>query len=184
MTETLDYRPAKLVVIRRVRPKYVDPQAEERGVIISELPARPIEKGLAEAGLLAHVVIEKYVDHLPLYRQVQRFTRQGITLAESTLGDWTRATADLVRPLYEALAKEARRSGYIQADETPIPVQDNEKEGTTHRGYYWVYHAPLVGLVVMDYQRGRSRDGPTAWLASYRGRCKVTAMQSTTATTP
>jgi len=63
VTETLDYRPAKLTVIRRVRPKYVDPRDEDRGVIIGLLPARPIEKGMAEPGLLAHVVIEKYVDH-------------------------------------------------------------------------------------------------------------------------
>ena len=169
VTETLAYRPAKLVVLRRVRPKYVDPRDETRGVIMAALPARPIEKGLAEPSLLAHVVIEKYVDHLPLYRQVQRFTRAGITLSDSTLGDWVAATADLVAPLYEALAEEARQSGYLQADETPIPVQDGEKEGTTHRGYYWVYHAPLLGLVVMDYQQGRGRDGPKAWLASYQG---------------
>jgi transposase len=63
ITETLAYRPARLVVLRRVRPKYVDPRNEERGVIIATLPARAIEKGMAEPSLLAHVVIEKYVDH-------------------------------------------------------------------------------------------------------------------------
>ena len=169
VTETLDYHPAKLVVIRRVRPKYVDPRDEDRGVIIAELPARPIEKGMAEAGLLAHVVIEKYVDHLPLYRQAQRLRRQGITLSESTLGDWITQSAHLIEPLYEVLITEALKSGYIQADETPIPVQDRQKLGSTHQGYYWVYHAPLVGLVVMDYQRGRSRAGPVAFLEGYQG---------------
>ena len=169
VTETLDYRPAKLVVIRRVRPKYVDPRDEERGVIIGELPARPIEKGMAEPGLLAHVVIEKYADHLPLYRQVQRFTREGITLASSTLGDWITASADLLVPLYEALTREALSSGYIQADETPIAVQDQQKSGSTHRGYYWVYHAPLAGLVVLDYQSGRGRDGPVRFLKGFAG---------------
>ncbi len=169
VTETLDYRPARLVVIRRVRPKYVDPRDEDRGVIIAELPSRPIEKGMAEPGLLAHVVIEKYVDHLPLYRQVQRLRREGITLAESTLGGWIAQSAHLLDPLYEALTEEALASGYIQADETPIPVQDHQKKGTTHRGYYWVYHAPLARLVVIDYQRGRSRDGPVAFLEGYLG---------------
>ena len=169
VTETLDYHPAKLKVIRRVRPKYVDPKSEERGVIIGELPPRPVDKGLAEPALLAHVVIEKYVDHLPLYRQVQRFTRRGITLALSTLGDWISSTADLLAPLYDALVREALASGYIQADETPIQVQDNQKSGVTHRGYYWVYHAPERGLVVMDYRKGRSRDGPAAFLEGYRG---------------
>ncbi len=80
VTETLDYREPKLVVIRRVRPKYVDPRDEDRGVIIAPLPARPVEKGIAEPSLLAQVVIEKYVDHMPLYRQVQRFTRTGSRL--------------------------------------------------------------------------------------------------------
>lgn len=169
VTETLDYRPAQLVVIRRVRPKYVDPREEERGVIIGALPARPIEKGMAEPSLLAHVVIEKYIDHMPLYRQVQRFAREGITLAASTLGDWTTASADLLVPLYEALAKELREGSYIQADETPIQVQDEQKSGTTHRGYYWVYLAPLGGLVVVDYQQGRGRDGPKAFLSGYQG---------------
>jgi len=169
VTETLDYRPAKLVVLRRVRPKYVDPRDEDRGVIIGLLPARPIEKGMAEPGLLAHVVIEKYVDHMPLYRQVQRFTRVGITLSESTLGDWIRLSADLLGPLYEALTSETLASGYLQADETPIQVQDAQKDGTTHRGYYWIYHAPLLGLVVMDYQDGRGRDGPKAFLQGYQG---------------
>jgi transposase len=169
VTETLDYHPAKLKVIRRVRPKYVDPKDEDRGVVIGELPPRPVDKGMAEPALLAHVAIEKYMDHLPLYRQVQRFTREGITLAASTLGDWITATADLLVPLYEELTAEALGSGYIQADETPIQVQDNQKAGATHRGYYWVYHAPTEGLVVMDYQKGRSRDGPAAFLSGYAG---------------
>ncbi len=170
ITETLDYRAARLVVIRRERPKYVDPSDEARGVIIGELPARPVEKGIAEPSLLSHVVIEKYVDHMPLYRQVQRFTREGCQLATSTLGDWISASADLLEPLYWAMTDELLDSTYIQADETPIQVQDPNKKRKTHRGYYWVYHAPLQGLVVMDYQRGRSsRDGPTTFLSGYEG---------------
>ena len=99
VTKTLDCRAAKLVVIRRERPKYVDLRTEERGVIIAPRPPRPIEKGMAEPGLLANILVEKSVDHLPLYRQVQRFTRKGITLADSTLGNWTSAPADLLVPL-------------------------------------------------------------------------------------
>jgi transposase len=75
VTETLDYRPARLVVIKRVRPKYVDPNNEDAGVVIAGLPTRPVDKGMAAPGLLAHVTIEKYVDHLPIYRQAQRFKR-------------------------------------------------------------------------------------------------------------
>ncbi len=174
VTETLDYRPARLIVIRRVRPKYVDPLTDK--IIIAELPARPIDKGIAEAGTLAHVVIEKYVDHLPIYRQVQRFKREGIVLSRSTLEGWVAAVARLLVPLHERLAELVLASGYIQADETPIQVQDPAaKKDKTHRGYYWVYHAPgsetgsPKGIVVLDYQRGRSRDGPIAFLQDYRG---------------
>ena len=169
VTETLLYHPSKLIILRRERPKYVDPANEDRGVIIAPLPARPIDKGIAEPSLLASVTIEKYVDHLPLYRQVQRFTRMGITMAASTLGDWVSGTADLLVPLYNELVKEAKESGYIQADETPIQVQDGDKKGKTHRGWYWVYHAREPGIVIMDYQAGRGRDGPRALLAGYEG---------------
>ena len=166
VSETLDYVPGQLRVIRRVRPKYV---SETGGVIIAPLPARPIDKGIAEPSLLAHVVIEKYVDHLPVYRQLQRFEREGITLSSSTLGDWISASADLLKPLYAALQDELLDSGYVQADETPIQVQDLKKTKKTHRGYYWVYNAPLQGLVVMDYQRGRGRAGPSTFLDGYEG---------------
>ena len=162
VTETLDYEPAKLTVIRRIRPKYVDPKSIGDGLsprmFIAELPARPVDKGIAEAGLLASVVVEKYVDHLPIYRQVQRFKREGIPLARSTLEGWVAAVARLLEPLYERLCELVLESGYIQADETPIAVQDHaKKKGKTHRGYYWVYHGPQPRLVLIDYQRGRDQ---------------------------
>ncbi len=168
VTETLDYRPARLIVIQRVRPKYVNPRTEE--IIIAQLPARPVDKGIAEAGTLAHVVIEKYVDHLPIYRQVQRFKREGIVLPRSTLEGWVAAVANLLTALHDRLSELVRESSYIQADETPIPVQDPVKSSKkTHRGYYWVYHAPEKKLVVLDYQKGRSRAGPGSFLQDYRG---------------
>jgi transposase len=169
ITETLDYTPAKLTVIRRVRPKYIDPLTDR--VFIAELPARPVDKGIAEAGLLASVVVEKYVDHLPIYRQVQRYKREGIPLARSTLEGWIAAVARLLEPLHERLGELILESGYIQADETPIPVQDEAKKGRTHRGYYWVYHAPDTtgGLVFLDYDRGRNGDAPKAFLQGYSG---------------
>lgn len=154
VSETLDYQAAKIIVIRRERPKYVATGGE---IIIAELPARPIEKGIAEAGLLAHTVVSKFEDHLPLYRQARMLARQGITVSESTLGGWVSQTADLLAPIYDELARQARASGYIQADETPVKVQDSDKPGATHRGWYWVYHAPEQGVVVMDYQKGRGR---------------------------
>ena len=185
ITETLDITPARILVIRRVRPKYIDPRDESRGVIVAPLPARPVDKGIAEPGLLAAVVIDKFVDHLPVYRQVERFRREGLVLAESTLGDWISSTAELLGPLYEALVKEARASGYLQADETPLPVlREKAKDGEgkkpkkgqpakppkgTHQGWVWLYHAVEPGLVVMEYQATRGRDGPKAWLEGYKG---------------
>ena len=177
VTETLDYVPGSLLVIRRVRPKYVDPKDDARGVVIGCLPARALDKGIAEAGLLAHIVIEKYTDHLPIYRQVERFKREGVTLAASTVGDWTRAVSEMIEPLYAAMKDEKLESGYVQADETPIKVQDPKKKGKTHRGYYWVYHAPLKRVVVMEYQPGRGRDGPTALLAPYEGALQTDGYQ-------
>jgi transposase len=169
ITETLDYRPPRYLVIQRVRPKYVDPSDADRGVIVAALPPRAVEKGIAEPGLLAQVVTEKYVDHLPIYRQVQRLKREGVRLATSTVEGWVSASADLLGPVYEALKKEVLESTYIQADETPIPVQDPAKKGKTHRGYYWVYNAPAEGLVFMEYQQGRGRDGPRQLLGSFKG---------------
>ena len=115
ISETLDYRPAKLIVIQRVRPKYVDPKTEKH--YIAQLPARPIDKGIAEAGLLAAVVIEKYMDHLPIYRQVQRFKREDIQIARSTMEGWVAAVAHLLEPLHERLGELILESGYVQADE-------------------------------------------------------------------
>ena len=168
VTETLDYRPARLVVIQRVRPKYVDPKTETH--FIAQLPARPIDKGIAEPGLLASVVIEKYVDHMPIYRQVQRYKREKIQLAPSTLEGWVAQVADLLKPLHERLGEMVLESGYVQADETPIPVQDPAaKKGKTHKGYYWVYHAPGSQIVHIDYRKGRGHDGPHEYLDGYQG---------------
>lgn len=167
ITEVLEYTPGKLYVKRYVRPKYARP--EENGVVIGALPSRPIEKGIAGPGLLAHILISKYVDHLPLYRQRLQFRRLGIALAESTLCGWVEACCDLLNPLYEALRHEILAASYLMGDETPIRVLDNSKPGKCHLGYHWVYLAPLVKLVCFDYQPSRSRDGPQNLLKNFAG---------------
>ena len=168
-TQILEYVPGRYKVIEYLRPKYVDPTNEDRGVLMAELPARLIDKGMAGPGLLAHVVVDKDTGHLPLYRQQQRFRRAGIEIPKSTLGGWIAQTAWHLQPLYEALKREAITSGYLQADETPIRVQDRNRKGETHRGYYWAYHAPESQLLVMDYRRSRARAGPAAFLQGYKG---------------
>jgi transposase len=167
VTEILEYIPGKFYVEKYVRPKYVLP--EDKGIVIGELPSFPIPKGNAGAGLLSHILISKYVDHLPFYRQVQQFKRADITIAESTLNGWFSAACRLMDPLYEKLKEKVQQSNYLMADETPIPVQTRDKPGATHKGYHWVYYSPLDKLVCFDYRKGRSRDGPVKFLEGFRG---------------
>lgn len=167
ITEVLEYEPGELFVKKYVRPKYAKPQ--NSGVVIGELPVRPLEKAMAGEGLLAQIIIDKYVDHLPLYRQMQRFERGGVKLSYSTLSDWVSGTCKLITPLFEALKADVLRSDYLHADETPIKVLDKEKKGETHRGYYWVYQNSLSKIVFFDYQEGRGRAGPTHTLKNFQG---------------
>lgn len=124
---------------------------------------------MAGSGLLAQIIIDKYVDHLPVHRQMQRFERAGVKLPYSTLTDWVSATAKLIAPLYEALKRQVLQSGYLHADETPIKVMDKDKKGQTHRGYYWVYQDSIHKLVFFDYQQSRGREGPVAILETFQG---------------
>lgn len=167
ITEILEYTPGKLYVKRYVRPKYA--RANEEGVVTGELPTLPIPKGNAGPSLLAHLIISKYVDHLPFYRQVQQFKRQDVVLAESTINDWFRASCKLLEPLYNHLRATLLKEDYLMVDETPIPVLSSEKEGSTHKGYLWVYYSPITKLVCFDYQHGRGREGPTAFLKDFKG---------------
>lgn len=167
ITEVLEYEPGELFVKKYIRPKYAKPASE--GILIGELPSRPIEKLMAGEGLLAQIVIDKYVDHLPLHRQMQRFERSGVKLSYSTLTDWVSSTCRLIEPLYEALKKEVLKSGYLHADETPIKVMSKEKQGETHRGYYWVYQNSIDKVVFFDYRQGRGREGPVEILENFGG---------------
>jgi hypothetical protein len=124
---------------------------------------------MAGEGLLAQIIIDKYVDHLPLYRQMQRFERNGLKLPYSTLTDWVSSTCRLIEPLFTALKKEVLESSYLHADETPIKVMDKDKQGETHRGYYWVYHNSIDKIVFFDYQEGRGREGPMEILENFKG---------------
>jgi transposase len=167
ITEELEYQPGKLYVNQYIRPKYALPQDE--GVVIASLPSRPIEKGIAGPGLLAHVLISKFVDHLPLYRQRQQFQRHDVNIAASTLSDWVSASCELLQPLYPVLRTQIIHSAYVMADETPIHVLDRLKNGSTHLGYHWVYYAAVERLALFDYREGRSRAGPNTMLREFAG---------------
>lgn len=167
ITEVLEYQPGELYVKQYRRIKYARPG--NSGVLIGEPPSRPLPKIMAGEGLLAQIVIDKYIDHLPLHRQMQRFERAGVKLPYSTLTDWVSATCGLITPLFNALKAEVLKCEYLHADETPIKVIDKDKKGETHRGYYWVYQNSLDKLVFFDYQEGRGREGPMEILGHFKG---------------
>ena len=167
ITEVLEYEPGQLYVKQYKRPKYAKP--DNSGVVIAELPSRPLPKAMAGEGLLSQIIIDKYIDHLPLHRQMQRFERSGVKLAYSTLTDWVSGTCRLIEPLFEALKKEALQCAYLHADETPVKVIDKGKKGETHRGYYWVYQNSIDKLVLFDYQESRGREGPVEILKDFKG---------------
>jgi transposase len=167
ISEVMDIIPMTITVTRTVRPKYSLPNNE--GVLIADLPSRPIERGNAGASLLAYIQVAKWVDHLPYYRQGEIFKRNGITIASSTINDWFNATCELLQPLYDCLVKTVKRQEYLQADETPIKVLDNNKKKATHTGFHWVYHAPWIQMVAFDYQPSRSGSGPEAFLKDFQG---------------
>jgi len=170
ITEILEYEPASAYVRRIVRPKYiVEQNDEETRIVTAELPTLPIPKGNAGASMLAHILVNKFVDHLPFYRQVQIFKRQELHVPESTIGGWFNATCKLLEPLYDSLKAKILLCKYLQADESPIPVLTNDKPEATHKGYHWVYYDPWGKLVLYDYQKSRGREGPDEMLKNFIG---------------
>ncbi|MGH2643889.1 MAG: IS66 family transposase [Chitinophagaceae bacterium] len=183
ITEELEYLPGELYVNRYVRPKYICPIEEQtaskdnRGseedtiskIVIAEMPVRPLHKCIAGPGLLAQIAIDKYVDHLPLNRQMQRFSRSGVNLPISTITGWVSSVCELIKPVWEALLLLVLNAGYIHVDETTIKVLDKNKKGKTHLGYFWVYTDSINGLAWFDYQPGRGREGPEGILKDFKG---------------
>jgi transposase len=172
ITEQLDYAPGKLLVRRYIRPKYARVKADGTGyteVIIAALPDLPIEKGIPAAGLLAQILVDKHVDHLPIYRQIKRYQRDGVKLSAGTISGWLDTTADLLEPLGKELIRAVFKSDYVQADETPLPVLNGETKGAAHTGYLWAYHSPPNQLIFYDFQPGRGKEGPIHLLKDYTG---------------
>ena len=168
VTEILDYIPAELYVKQYLRPKYAAPLSEGGSTVLTaSLPGRLLEKCLAGEGLLAQMVVDKYLDHLPIHRQLQRYERLGVKIAQSTTNDWFGTVLNHLHGLYQAHKRLTLATAYLGADETPIKVLDEDKKGTTHRGFYWVYHNPEQKLVLFDYRPGR--EGPDDILKDFQG---------------
>jgi transposase len=177
VTEQLEYEPGKLFVIRHIYPKYACSTCKD-GVTSAEPAANPIEQCLAWPGLLAYVLVNKFSDHLLLYRQQDVLSRHGIFLARSTLCGWMAQCAERLRPLVELMRQRVLQSDVINADETPVPVLDPTRD-STRTGYFWAYLSPGDhGCTVYDYRDSRSREGPAQFLKDLRGYLQTDAYAS------
>ena len=174
-TDTVAIQPARMYVKRIVRHKFVlrselqieDP--DRQAFLIAPLPETIRPKGMADASLLADILINKYVYHLPFYRQIQKYKELGVLLNDATIGDWFAAVCEKLRPLYDKLREQIMSSEYIQVDESTLPVIDNEKHRAV-KGYMWAVRDALTGSVYFHYDMG-SRSGDTArkLIGGYRG---------------
>jgi len=179
VSEMLEYVPASFVVIRHVRPKLSCSKCER--IVQATAPSHPIERGLAGPGLLAHVLVSKYCDHQPLYRQSEMYARQGVELERSTLADWVGGSARLLEPLVEALRDYVTAAGKLHADDTPVPVLA-PGNGETKTGRLWTYvrddrpagdsAAPAVWFA---YSPDRKGEHPEQHLREFRGTLQADA---------
>jgi len=169
VSKRLDYRPACLFIREIVRPTYVCRSCERNGHAIqavkAPLPPEPIPRGTAAAGLLAHVLVSKYFDHLPLYRLEGILGRLGWDVSRSTLCDQMTACAGVLVPLYERMCQRVRQSFALHTDDTPIPLLNPRR--TAHA---WVYVGDAAHpYTVFDLTDGRRQEFPARFLAGYRG---------------
>lgn len=166
-SERFEYIPAKVIRHEILRPKLACPCGQGT-VVIAPLPPTPIEKGRPGPGLLAHVLLSKYDDHLPLYRQQEQFRRLGVHLPRQTLCDWVEAGAFLLQPLVRQMKQELLAGDYLQVDETPVRVQDPEVQGRCAKGYLWVAGRP-GGDVVFEFHPGRGKEYAVELLGGFAG---------------
>ena len=166
VSEKLDYVPASLRVIETARLKYACPHCHA-GVMEGPVPPQAIETSLAAEGLLAHVVVAKYVDHLPLYRLERIFLREGVDLSRSTMCGWLEAIATALTPIGDELRRQVTAATYLQTDDTPVTIL--QPSGGSRKGRLWVYLDPLGRQVVFDATPTHERDGPETFLAPFTG---------------
>jgi hypothetical protein len=171
--------PASFFVVRHVRPKLSCTKCDH--IVQAAAPTRPIERGVAGPGLLAHVLVSKYADHLPLYRQSEIYARYGVELERSTLADWVGGTSELLDPLVETLRRYVMAAGKVHADDTPVPVLA-PGNGKTKTGRLWTYvrddrpagdtAAPAVWFA---YSPDRKGEHPEQHLRQFRGALQADA---------
>jgi transposase len=173
VAEILEYLPERFRVIQHVRPKLACPECER--IVQVEAPSRPIARGLAGPGLLAHVLVAKYCDHLPLYRQAQIYAREGVELERSTMAEWVAGCFRLLEPLVEALARYVMTAHKLHADDTPVPVLEPGR-GRTKTGRLWTYvrddrpaASAEAAAVLFRYAPDRKGERPREHLKPFSG---------------
>ena len=155
VSEQLDYEPGRFLRRRLVRPKYVRRDDRDAAPVIAPLPARLQDRSLPSPGLLAHVLVGKYCDHLPLYRQEKIYARRhGVNLSRQTMARWVELAADWLQPIYREIKSGVMSGGYIQVDETPVDYLDPGR-GKTGQGYLWTCASPR-GDVVFHWETSRA----------------------------
>lgn len=165
VSEKMEYVPADYHVVQIKRVKRACPSGHE--VTLAPAPPQAVEKSLAAEGLLAHVVVSKYADHLPLYRQEGILARHGVSLSRSTQCDWVRQVARACEPIAEEIKRQILTADYLQTDDTSVVVLGGP-EGS-FKGRLWTYLDPLARQVVFEATATHERDGPEAFLSSFRG---------------
>jgi transposase len=171
-SEKLEYTPASFSVIVTARAKYACPRCHD-GVVEAPAPPQAVEKSLAAEGLLAHVIVSKYQDHLPLYRLERIFAREGIDVPRSTLCGWVADVATALTPIGDQLRREVLAADYLQTDDTSVTVLEDPTG--SYKGRLWTYLDPLGRQVVFDATRTHERDGPERFLADFRGQLQADA---------
>jgi transposase len=173
VSETLEYVPARFKVIRTVRPKLSCACCAR--ILQEPAPNRPLDRGLAGPGLLAHVLVAKYSDHLPLYRQSEIYEREGVELDRSTLADWVGGTRRTLRPLVDALKKYVLSAEKLHGDDVPVPVLE-PGNGKAKTGRLWTYvrddcpaGSEAASAVWFAWSPDRKGEHPAGHLKSYTG---------------
>jgi transposase len=167
-SEQLDVEPARYFVVVTKREKRACAVCAQ-GVITASVPERIVEKGLVSDRVVIDTLVAKYSDHLPLYRQSVMLEREaGISISRATIDGWVMRCGELLMPVAAAIGRELLAGSYIQADETPVPVQMHDGRGKNQQGYLWQYGRP-GGSVVFDFRMGRGREGPLKFLNKFEG---------------
>jgi transposase len=168
-SEQLDREPAKYFVVRTRREKRACRACVESTVVAAPLADAILPKSLVSDRVVLDTVLNKYVAHLPLYRQSALLERDtGVEISRATMDGWVMRVGELLIPLLSQIRKELLEGSYIQADETPVAVQMHDGSGTNHQAYLWQYGTP-GGAVVFDFRMGRAREGPKVFLNGYQG---------------